>query len=238
MTFSEGIDSLAIQLHGLTDKLIYSVGTPVMPLSTAINLQKCTTLPFCMLLCAYYNNWGDDALLYTALHGSYGLLWYLKHLAFPDPNWDRQVSFFGAAAAWICVLGPYWIAPYLLISSPDMPEASPFLRAFCVVLFSLGVSIMLVADCQKYFTLKCREKKELISNGMFALVRSPSYTGEMMLYASFALLARHLVPFLVLLIVWTTIFVPNIVTKEKSMSRYPQWKAYTSRTKVLIPHVI
>ena len=59
----------------------------------------------------------------------------------------------------------------------------------------------------------------------------------MMIYSSFALLARHVVPWLVLLFVWTGVFLPNIVRKEKSMSRYAEWKKYKANTYMLIPYV-
>lgn len=53
-----------------------------------INLQKCTSLPFFLFLQYYYDNWSVPMCLYTCLHGSYGLLWYLKHLIFPDASFE------------------------------------------------------------------------------------------------------------------------------------------------------
>jgi steroid 5-alpha reductase family enzyme len=57
-------------------------------------------------------------------------------------------------------------------------------------------------------------------------VRHPNYLGEMMLYGSFALLAQHWAPWVVLAWVWLGVFVPNMLRKEASMSRYPEWAAY------------
>jgi hypothetical protein len=40
----------------------------------------------------YFNNYSTTAYLYAALHGSYGLLWLLKDITFPDPNWQRKAT--------------------------------------------------------------------------------------------------------------------------------------------------
>lgn len=58
-----------------------------------------------------------------------------------------------------------------------------------------------------------------------------------MLYFSFALLAEHWLPWVVLAWVWLGVFLPNILGKEASMSRYPEWKAYKARTGILLPRV-
>ena len=49
-----------------------------------INSFKGGTLPFCLALMKYSNNYSMSAYLITALHGSYGLLWCLKVLAPPS----------------------------------------------------------------------------------------------------------------------------------------------------------
>ena len=269
---------------GTLSESLLQGGQPMFAMSTVINAQKCLTLPFCLLLAFAYGNWSTDVvrqcksfcrpccshlthhhtqMIYTAMHGSYGLLWYLKHLAFPDPSWSQGISLQGAVLAWTMVLGPYWLMPYLLIASRNVSPASPMLLGTCVLLYALGVSVMLVADAQKYFVLKTRTEKGLIQNGMFALVRSPNYLGEIMLYSAFALLVRHWLPWVHLLIVWTTLFLvrlrkplrspppplplncnsripkkPNIIRKERSMRRYPQWNLYAANTYMLVPYLL
>jgi protein-S-isoprenylcysteine O-methyltransferase Ste14 len=92
---------------------------------------------------------------------------------------------------------------------------------------------MMASDAQKHFTLQHR--RGLITTGWFARVRHPNYLGEMVLYASFAVVASHWIPWLVLLWVWLALFVPNMLGKEASMSRYPEWAAYKARTGMLLP---
>jgi len=67
-----------------------------------------------------------------------------------------------------------------------------------------GVVIMMVSDGQKYFTLKYRSG--LITEGMFKRVRHPNYAGEMMIYAAYALLVQHWLPWVVLAYWWSSIF--------------------------------
>ena len=68
-------------------------------------------------------------------------------------------------------------------------------------------------------------------------MRHPNYLGEMVLYASFAVVAGHWIPWLVLAWVWLALFVPNMLGKEASMSRYPEWAAYKARTGMLLPRL-
>ncbi len=208
-------------------------GPRVLKMSWIINLQKGGTLPFVLGLMFWFDNWSTTAWVYAALHGSYGLVWLLKDRTFPDPNWEKYVTFGGAAVAWAFILGPYWLAPFLLVSGHV--EATPARIGVATLIYALGVVLMTGADAQKYFTL--RERRGLITDGFFARVRHPNYLGEMMLYASFAMLAQHWAPWAVLAWVWTGLFLPRILRKEASMARYPEWTTYRAKTGLLLPRL-
>ena len=207
--------------------------------ATVINLQKGAT--FVVLGCClwYYGATGAPAWTYLALHGTYGLVWLLKDLAFPDPKWQVRVTLAGGLAAFCFVLGPYWVIGWLLLSGrvvPTYPVAEPIWLAGCVTLCVLGVAIMIAADAQKYFTL--RERRQLITDGVHRYIRHPNYLGEMMIYGSFALVVWHWIPAAILAWVWLGVFLPNMVMKEVSLSRYPEWAAYRGRSWWLIPGVL
>lgn len=215
-------DHMSIDLGG---------GPRLLKMSWGINLQKGGTMLFVLGLMVWFDNWTPAAWAYLALHGTYGLCWLLKEAVFPDPGWQRRVTFGGALMSWVMVLGPYWAIPYLLISSGT--EASMARITFATVLHTLGVVTMMGADTQKYFVLRAR--RGLITDGWFSRVRHPNYLGEMMLYAAYAVLAQHWLPWAILAWVWLGIFLPNMLAKEASMSRYPAWAAYVARSGMVLP---
>lgn len=232
-------------MRKLTNRMTFDApGPKVMKFAWVINFQKVGTFAFLGLLMWLYAPHTEAATstaawIYLALHGSYGLVWYLKDRAFPDPNWEHRISLLGGLNAFLFVLGPYWLFGWLLISGtakPNYPLPDGAWFALCITLVILGSVIMIAADAQKYFVLKV--KRGLITDGMFKHVRHPNYTGEMMLYGGFALLVWHWIPAVVLAWVWLGFFASNMAMKEASMSRYPEWADYKKRTKWVIPYLL
>ena len=208
-------------------------GPRVLKLNWVINFQKGGTLPFVLALMAWTDTWTVTAWTYLALHGSYGLIWLVKDAVMPDARWQTRITLGGAFMSFALVLGPYWLAPILLVA--DDTQQPPWLLACATIAYALGVVLMMASDGQKYFTLQHR--RGLITTGWFARVRHPNYLGEMVLYGSFAVVAGHWIPWLVLAWVWLALFVPNMLGKEASMSRYPEWAAYKARTGMLLPRL-
>lgn len=211
-------------------------GPRQLKMSWVINSQKGLTFFFVALLMYLFDNYSTVAWVYLGLHGSYGFCWLLKHMAFPDRNWETRITWGGAVMTYLLVLGLYWVFPFLLISGlfgAPVTEPSNELLFISISLHTLGVAIMLSADSQKHFTLKYHQG--LITEGMYRYVRHPNYLGEMMIYASYALLVRHWIPWAILAWVWIGIFYVNMKKKEASLSRYPGWTAYKAATGMLIP---
>ena len=211
-------------------------GPQVLKLAWVINFQKTGTFFYILLLMNYYQNFSVAACVYLALHGMYGFCWMLKHFVFPDRNWEKKGTIGGGLMAFVLVLGLYWVFPYLLISGilgPDQKMASLTVLTAAISVHTLGVVIMMTADCQKYFTLKYQ--KGLIRDGLFKYIRHPNYLGEIMLYASYAMIVQHWIPWAILAWVWIGVFLVNILQKEASMSRYKEWKEYKKQSGMLIP---
>jgi len=232
--------ALAQRMHALNDWLVTDFGGGPRPwkLAWVINFQKSGTFLFLGLLIWYYRNTSTAAWIYLAMHGSYGLVWMLKDLAFPDPAWQKRVTVGGGINSFLAVLGWYWVFGWLLISGvsrPRYPLPDHAWFAVCISLCILGSAIMIAADAQKYFTLRLR--RQLITDGLYRYVRHPNYLGEMMIYASFALMVWHWLPAAVLAWVWLGVFAVNMIMKEASMSRYPEWAAYRGRTGWLLPRL-
>ena len=229
----------AAALHRWTTHLSQDAfgGPRPWQLSTLINLQKGGSGPFILALMAACGTWTPAAWTYLALHGTYGLCWLLKHAAFRDRRWEVRVTLGGGVLTWLCVLGPYWVAPVLVVTPilGPRPEPAPGLLAAAVALHTLGLGLMLAADAHKHAALA--RGPGLVTDGLQAWIRHPNYLGEMLLYAAYALLARHWAPWAVLGLVWGGVFLPSMLVMETRLARHPGWAAYKARTGFLLPRV-
>ena len=233
--------SWATAMRRFTQWLAWDFGGGPRPLkmSWVINFQKVGTFPLLGFFIWHYGVHSMAAWVYLAMHGSYGLVWIIKDLAFPDPAWQHRITIGGGINAFLVVLGWYWVFGWLLISGtsqPAYPLPDYAWFSLCISLCILGSVIMIAADAQKYFTL--RVQRGLITDGMYRYIRHPNYLGEMMIYGSFALMVWHWLPVVVLAWVWIGLFAVNMINMEASTSRYPEWAEYKQRSWWLLPPVL
>ena len=179
---------------------------------------------------AVYQNFTLAPWVYLALHGTYGIMWLIKDSLYPDRQWEEEIPLAMGIVTFI-FLGLYWVAPFILISSGVQPSAPLIAVAIATNLF--GVFLHYGSDAQKYFTLKY--KSGLITEGFFSRSRNPNYLGEILIYLGFAMLAQHWLPLLILGSFFAFVFAPNMVKKDKSLSRYPEFAAYKERSGLLLP---
>jgi steroid 5-alpha reductase family enzyme len=202
-----------------------------MKIRQSIDAHKLLTFAIVLGLMYFYNNYTIEAWVYLALHGSYGLMWLIKSKLYPDPKWEEEVSV-PLGIFTFFALGSYWIAPYLLISSKT--AAHPALISACIVINLFGVLLHYTSDAQKYYTLKYRSG--LIDEGFFASSRNPNYLGEILIYLSFAILAQHWLPLVILGGFVAGLFIPNMKAKDRSLARYPEFAAYKMRSGLIFPN--
>lgn len=196
----------------------------------AINLSKGLTFGVILGLMFFYQNFTLGAWVYLALHGTYGFLWLLKDRIYPDKQWEQEVSILQGIFIF-GIVNLYWIAPFILISSGTIPSYPLVAAAICLNI--LGVFLHFVSDAQKYYTLKYQPG--LIAEGFFARCRNTNYLGEILIYSAFAMLAQHWLPFLILAGFIIVVFMPNMLKKDKSLSRYPEFTDYKRRSGLLLP---
>jgi protein-S-isoprenylcysteine O-methyltransferase Ste14 len=211
-------------------------GPRMLKLAWVINVQKGGTIPFVAALMWWYGNTSAAAWVYLGMHGGYGLSWLIKDALVPDRGWQQRITFGGALLSFLFVLGPYWVLPWLLISGvlgPGHPQPTSAQMAACIVLFTIGLTLMIGADAQKNATLAARPG--LITDGFYARMRHPNYLGEVLIYGAFALMVRHWIAWLILGAIWAFVFMTNIAAQEVSLSRHPGWSAYRARTGLLWP---
>ncbi|HEY9883970.1 MAG TPA: DUF1295 domain-containing protein [Thermosynechococcaceae cyanobacterium] len=204
-----------------------------MKIKHAINLHKGLTAAIVVGLMLAYQNFTLGPWIYLALHGSYGFLWLLKDRLYPDKQWEQVIPL-GTGVFTFALLGLYWVPPFLLISRGTVPPLP--LVAGAIALNILGVFLHFVSDAQKYYTLKYRAG--LITEGLFARCRNTNYLGEVLIYLSFALLAQHWLPFAILALFISLVFVPNMLKKDRSLSRYPDFATYQARSGLLLPQLL
>ena len=203
-------------------------GPKLLKLRYLINFQKGATFLFVLFLMRHYNNYSFGAFLYLALHGSYGIFWLLKDYVFGDRSFDRPCTI-ASIIGCIGLLGGYWYIPYMQISGQGINNPSVYRALTAILMYVFGVNVMLLSDCQKFFTLKY--KKGLISEGMFYVNRNPNYFGEILLYASFAVLVGKWTPWIILGTVWLVVFNLNMYLKdETSLKKKEGWQEYSKRS--------
>jgi protein-S-isoprenylcysteine O-methyltransferase Ste14 len=199
-----------------------------------IDSHKAATGLFVLLLMAIYDQWDNPtAWIYLALHGTYGILWVLKSRFFPDKSWERPATWQLAAVTW-GGLTLYWVAPWILTSRGV--EAPLWYLAMCICLYTLGVFLHFAADMQKQMWLKLRPG-ELLNQGLWARVRNPNYFGELLIYLGFGLLAMHWLPILLLAAFVLAYWIPNMLRKDASLARYPEFPSYKAHSRLFIPLV-
>ena len=210
--------------------LTYDLGSPMLPAWWGIDFCKGATAPLLFGLMYASDNWSLGAYTYLALHGSYGVLWVVKSWLFGDPRWDKKLPPLGFLImnTWLFM---YWVGGVVLITrgTPVSTERA----ALATAMYVFGVTAMLGADGQRHFTL--RLKPGLISDGWYARTRNPNYLGEILLYASFGVLAQLRLLWAHLLVTWLVVFLPNMWWKEHSFRRKPGWEAYAARSGMLLP---
>lgn len=222
-------------------------GAGLMSPRQAINLHKVSVGPLTLVLMALSNDFSLAAWVYVALHGVYGLLWCAKDVAFGDPSWRGPASVGSFIALLIFPLGLYYLPPLLMLTPLGQiipggwgtTATLPVEVAFgAVALFGVGAFFHFVSDAQKYFVLRYARPRRLITDGLFALTRNPNYFGEVLMYSAFNLLAQHWLPWVACGIVWTQVFLVNMLRKEASMSRYPEHAEWVRQTGFFFPSVV
>ena len=199
-----------------------------------IDIHKGATAPMVFILIWYFHQWENTtAWIYLALHGSYGIMWVLKSMIFPDKTWEAKCSIWYGLYIW-GGLTLYWISPFIIMSTPVYN--SPMYLGLMVAIFAMGIFFHYAADMQKHAYLKLKPG-ELITDGLMSRCRNTNYFGELLIYLSFALLSRHWIPIVVLVSFMIIIWIPNMRRKDKSLSRYPEYAEYKKRSSLMIPFI-
>ena len=103
-------------------------------------------------------------------------------------------------------------------------------------MYILGVFFHFTSDMQKFVQLKYNPSK-LIKEGMFKSIRNMNYLGELFIYAGFSMLAMHWIPLAVLGAFIVFVWIPNMIKKDKSLSRYENFNDYKNKSNSFFPFI-
>ncbi len=203
-----------------------------------IDTHKGMTPIFIIFLISIYNQWINlDAVIYLALHGTYGILWITKSFIYPDKQWENKTSIWYGLFIWIG-LSIYWISPYIIVTGnhfmPILINNNILYLGFCISMFVFGIFLHFTSDMQKYVYLKLKPGN-LITEEMFSRSRNANYLGELLIYLGFTLIAKDWLPLLGLMLFVFLIWIPNMIKKDKSLSRYPDFHEYSKKSKRFFP---
>ena len=200
-----------------------------------IDSHKAATALAVFTMIAIHGAWDNaTAWIYLGLHGTYGFLWVAKSRIFPDSQWERPCPAWYGFGIW-GVLTLYWIAPWF-ITSRDV-QVVPWFLGVCVATWGIGVFLHFSADMQKHVHLRL-QPGTLLTGGLWSRCRNPNYLGELLIYLSFGLLALHWLPVAALGAIVAGMWIPNMIRKDRSLSRYPEFAEWKRRSRLIIPYVI
>ena len=199
-----------------------------------IDTHKGLTSIYVLSLVFLFSAWENtNIFIYLALHGSYGILWILKSYIYPDRQWESTCSIWYGLFIWMG-LSLYWISPYIIITQNINPPN--WYLAVCIMIYIIGIFLHFTSDMQKFTQLKYKPNM-LIKNIMFSRIRNMNYLGELLIYLGFSLLAMHWIPILVLFIFIIIIWIPNMIKKDKSLSRYNDFDNYKKKSYSFLPYL-
>ena len=205
-----------------------------------IDIHKGATGLFILLLMQAYDTWGNvTSWTYLALHGTYGILWVLKSRIFPDKTWEKNTSVWYGLYMWFG-LTLYWVSAWIINSgffNGSAPvQAPPWMIGLCTSLFGFGVFLHFSADMYKHTQLELRPGV-LITAGILSNCRNINYFGELLIYFSFAILSMHWLPLVFLSLMMIIVWFPNMIRKDRSLARYPEFIEYKRKSRLFVPFI-
>ena len=205
-----------------------------------IDIHKGITGIFMLLFMYVYGTWDSvTSWVYLAIHGTYGILWIAKSILFPDATWERETSIWYGLYIWFG-LTLYWASGWIINSgyfNDGIPQDAPmWIIGLSISMFGIGVFLHFSSDMYKHTMLSQRPGK-LIDSGIMSSCRNINYFGELIIYLSFAILSMHWLPFVVLALMIAIVWAPNMIKKDRSLSRYPDFDKYKKKSKLFIPYV-
>lgn len=241
-------------LCGNLDKLWHCIlftlppGPPCIPMRHVINFHKLLMLPMFLGFMYLGNDFDCDPYWQHAyIHGFYGFSWIMKDYAFGDRSWTEPATVTSGLITFVTLMvnhGSGAIIGGISLVRHGCKPIPRWQRCASMYIYLLGLFLMLCADAQKncalWYYRKYPETKGLIKDGLYAYMRNPNFFGEMLIYLGFSLAVGFdysfwFIPWICTFAVYS-LLIPRMVTKDRRMSRYPDFKAWSQQAGFLLPN--
>ena len=235
-------DNKSVEIEG--NKLLIGISTLFDPVNTPlsfgpkiikfnwiINAQKTGTIFIMFLLMLYYNNFSTGAWLYLSLHGTYGLVWFLKDIVYPDKSFQVYLTAVPALLVSLFLLS-YWLMGFEVMCGLGDQNPSSKKIFGCFFLFSIGNILMMCSDLQKYIILQY--KKGLIDDYFLKNNRNTNYFGEILVYLTFAIACGRKEGYIMLICEWILFFGSRMYMKDLRLSRKHGFEKYKKNSYLVL----
>ncbi|MEJ6827583.1 MAG: DUF1295 domain-containing protein [Synechococcus sp. ArSW.bin.68] len=203
---------------------------------TAINWAKIITILVILSLILVLGVDGQRQILYACMHISYCVWWLLEQKIYPErcrQIFTEKVSNTGFVGSLLIVGIFYSLPAFLAFTNPT--NLSIAATATAIPLFYFGSLINTAADVQK--TTEKTSGVGLVRSGIWSGIRHINYTGDLMRYLSFSVVAGSIWAFLVPLSIFV-LYIQRIKEKEASMRiKYQDFSDYKLSSFRLIPGI-
>ena len=203
---------------------------------TAINWAKIITILVILSLILVLGVDGQRQILYACMHISYCVWWLLEQKIYPErcrQIFTEKFSNTGFAGSLLIVGIFYSLPAFLAFTNPT--NLSIAATATAIPLFYFGSLINTAADVQK--TTEKTSGVGLVRSGIWSGIRHVNYTGDLMRYLSFSVVAGSIWAFLVPLSIFV-LYIQRIKGKEASMRiKYQDFSDYKLSSFRLIPGI-
>jgi hypothetical protein len=227
----------------MEDLMTAGPGKGICQMRLVLNIFKALTPFYCLALMTYFQNFSTATVVYTGLHGSYGIIWLLKDLTTPDETFMKPLSIFGSMSVSIC-LAAYWYPFYVLASDSAALKCSEISLErilVAIIMFNVGVFMMVATDVQKTVSLKYMRQipnsPKTITDAYFKHSRSLNYLGEVMVYISYVVIPGDTYLYLSYLAIMSVTMSLGFIKKELSFRRKPEWSWYKEETLSFLPRI-
>ena len=206
-------------------------GPKIIKFNWIINAQKTGTIFLMFLLMVLYNNYSTGAWLYLSLHGTYGLLWFLKDIVYPDKSFQVYLTPIPALLV-ISFLLSYWVMGFEVMCGLGDQNPSGKKIFGCFFLFSFGNILMMCSDLQKFIILEY--KKGLIDDYFLKNNRNTNYFGEILVYLTFAIACGRKEGYIMLISEWILFFGTRIYMKDLRLARKHGFEKYKRNSYLIL----